>query len=116
LLDKLAAVEGSKAVLFSICEKLPLPTVKQQIIKLVNIHLDDDVNLCVLVRLDASDTLLRANKVPDTILQERKEFLGLKQQTLSVVAISNSGCEHELAEVDVHEELRQERVEVACVR
>jgi hypothetical protein len=103
LLNQLAAVEGTKAILLVACQKLSLPSVEQQIVELIDIHLDTDINLCVLVCFDASNAIFGAYETPDTILHEGKQFLSVEQQTLGIVTVPECGAEHESAKVNVHE-------------
>jgi hypothetical protein len=94
---------------------LPLPTVKQQIVKLIDVHLDDDVDLRVIVGLDTGNAIVGADEGADALLHPSKEFLRLEQEALAVVSLSNGGSEHELPKIDIHEQLCQQGVEVASV-
>lgn len=115
LLDQLAAIEGTETGFLLVRQELSFPPVKQKVVELVNVHLIGDVDLCVLVGFDAGDAFIGVDETSDALLHVRKQLLSMKQQALSVLLVLDRGGEHELPKIDIHEELGQQRVDVASV-
>lgn len=105
MLDELSAVEGSKLSLFVGSVELPLPSVKQEVVELINIHLIVNIDLGILVRLDGEYAILRVHKTTNAPLHVPKQILGLEQEVLSVVSVIDVGIDDELTKFNVHEEL-----------
>lgn len=68
LLNKLAAIEGSKSLFGIRVENLTLPTVEEEIIEFVHVHLDIHVDVGILVGPDGGSKVGGIHKFPETIL------------------------------------------------
>ena len=116
LLHKLTAVEGPKGVPVARVGNLTFKAVKEKVEELVNVHLDGNVNLLIVVRLNAGNNIGRVNVFVPSVLHGRKELGQLADKRLTRAASPRAiHGEYEVAKSQVHEELREEGIQIARI-
>jgi hypothetical protein len=79
-LNELSTIKGAELALLLGSWKLGFPSIEQQVVELINVHLVVDVDLRPIVCLDAGNTVLGSHEATDAPLHEPEQFLGVKEQ------------------------------------
>jgi hypothetical protein len=113
LLHKLTAIERTKIPSLVGSQQLALESIEQQVVELIDIHLIVYIDWRVVVCLDRLNDMAWIDETLVRVLHEGEDLLCLEKKTGSS---GNCRSENKFTELGIHEELGEERVEIAGVR